>query len=81
MLAAVYAVPYWLQVLHTITAAIGDILTPVSILVGIVLVVVRIEQMRAERREQQAELLAQGKQQHIETMAKLGEIQQTRGTK
>ena len=68
MLAAAYAVPHWLQLLHTITAATGDILTPISILVGIILVVVRIGQMREEHRTQ-----------HQQVMDKLEQIQPSKG--
>jgi branched-subunit amino acid permease len=67
-LAATYQEPHWLLVLHTITAAIGDILTPISILVGIILVVVRIGQMREEHRTQ-----------HQQVMDKLEQIQPSKG--
>jgi hypothetical protein len=68
LIATAYTVPHWLLVLHTITAAIGDILTPISILAGIVVVVLRIGQMRAEH-----------KTQHAEVMAKLSQIQGPQG--
>jgi hypothetical protein len=56
-LAAAYVTPTWLQEFHTFCAAAGDLLQPIAIFFGIIATWTAVQRNRAERKEENLEIL------------------------